>query len=199
MRARHERRVSSEGGAARSPHTNPVRRRSAPAGLEGPRRPLGDMGGPLDGRLSELIVGHHLVHGPELQRLGRGDRPPVKDHFEALRRPDQSRESGGTAGARNDPEADLGLPVGGGLAGDSQITGPREFGPAAPGLAVVHGDRDHRSLGDLLEDPRHRCRDRLPGGRDRPLPVDDELQRPPSLACAGGYPSTKRSELSRLT
>ncbi len=108
--------------------------------------PFANWAGPGPGRVVHLGRRHHLVHQPDLQRLGRLHHSAGEDQVLGPRGADQPGHPLGAAASRDDPEQDLRLAQLGVVGAHPAVAAQRHLHAAAQG---VTGDRGHGRLGHL--------------------------------------------------
>ena len=92
--------------------------------LDRQRRLAGQLAGPRQRGVEQLVVGHHTGGQPQLVGLVGADRVAGQVQLERLGLPHQSRQPLGAAEAGDDAEVDLGLAEGGRLGGDPEVAAP---------------------------------------------------------------------------
>src|SRR5213082_353536 len=110
--------------------------------LDRERRLLGQLAGPGEGGVEQLVVRHDLVREAEAKGLVRRDRRAGEVHLERLALSDEPRQPLGAAEAGDDPEVDLGLAERGRLRRDAEVARHRQLAAAAERERVHGRDRD---------------------------------------------------------
>jgi len=132
--------------------------------LDRERRLAGELPGPREGRVEQLVVGDDASDQPQLVGLAGVDRIAHEIKLQRARLPDQPRQPLGAAEPGNDPEADLGLTEARRLGRDPEVACHRQLAPAAERDGVHSGDRDDAAVLHRAQQPVHLIGERRPRG-----------------------------------